>query len=160
MRLYFLRHGHAEVGGTIEDHDRQLTEEGRQFTAAAARLMARIKLKPHHIYSSPRARARQTAEIVSEALGIPVEIRDEVNYGFNIAAVEHLLEHEGMNAEIMFVGHEPSMSTVIGDLTGGLVAMKKAGLARVDLRQRTPPRGELVWLIPPRVFSALDDDES
>lgn len=158
MRLYFLRHGHAEAGGAIEDHDRQLTEEGRQFTSAAARLMARIQLKPHHIYSSPRARARQTAEIVSEVLGVPVEIRDEMNYGFNIPALDVLLGKDGVNTEIMFVGHEPSMSMVIGELTGAAVAMKKAGLARVDLRLRTPSRGELVWLVPPRIFSALDSD--
>lgn len=160
MRLYFLRHGHAEMSGAMSDHDRQLTEEGRLYTRAVARLLAGIHFKPRHIYSSPRVRARQTAEIVAGALGVQVEIRDEVNYGFNVAVVEHLLEHEGMNAEIMFVGHEPSMSAIIGELTGGLVAMKKAGLARVDLRQRTPPRGELVWLVPPRILGALDDDES
>jgi hypothetical protein len=30
---------------------------------------------------------------------------------------------------------------------------KKGGLARVDLQSSAPPEGELVWLIPPKVFN-------
>jgi phosphohistidine phosphatase SixA len=57
----------------------------------------------------------------------------------------------------MFVGHEPDFSTTIASLVGGRVAMKKGGLARVDIisSQPQPLLGELVWLIAPKVFERL-----
>ena len=57
---------------------------------------------------------------------------------------------------ILLVGHEPSFSTVIGDLTGGVVVMRKGALARVDLTPGEMTRGRLVWLLQPRVLLNLD----
>ena len=70
--------------------------------------------------------------------------------------VEQLAEGVNEGGELMFVGHEPSMSEVVGDLIGGEVVMKKGGMARVDgTFFASPLEGELVWLIAPKVFDAL-----
>lgn len=156
MRLYFLRHGEAEDAASgISDHERQLTQNGAARLRAAARVIAALNIKPAYLFSSPRVRARQTAEIVAEALGMGVEIREEVNFGFDLDALDRLLDGVSDTEELMFVGHEPTFSAVIRALTGGSVEMKKGGLARVDVTQRDPLRGTLVWLIVPRVFDAL-----
>jgi hypothetical protein len=48
------------------------------------------------------------------------------------------------------------MSLVVGELTGGNVLMKKGGMARVDVvTAMSPLRGQLAWLIAPKVFDAL-----
>ena len=40
-----------------------------------------------------------------------------------------------------------------GAITGGSrVACRKGSLIRIDLWQEDPPRGELVWLVPPKVL--------
>ncbi|GAB4522591.1 MAG: phosphohistidine phosphatase SixA [Anaerolineae bacterium] len=155
MRLYFLRHGHAEDGA--DDHARQLTRDGAQRVVIAAKVMVKMDIKPKAIFSSPRVRARQTAEIVAEELGLIVDIREEVNFDFDVPKIKTLIAPHGDHDDLMFVGHEPTLSLAVMDLTGGNVEMKKGGLAMVELTSRDPLRGMLVWLIAPRVFEAAYD---
>ncbi len=158
MKLYFFRHAEAEPGGVIPDHDRSLTARGVERTSHAAGVLARLGIKPSHLYSSPRLRAVQTADILAEALKMRVEVRDELNFDFDIRALEILTAHLGEDDEVLLVGHEPTFSQTVRDLTGGRLEMKKGGVARVDVLTRTPLSGTLVWLIAPRVFDGLDDD--
>jgi len=78
MRLYFVRHGQSEanVQSVISNRDlpHPLTELGRQQAMQLAQAMAAVPVT--RIYSSPLLRARQTAEILSAALGAPIEITD------------------------------------------------------------------------------------
>ena len=157
MRLYFLRHGIAEDLAT-SDFDRELTKRGRRRVAASAIVMKRLGLAPSQIFSSPRLRARQTAEIVAEALGMGVSLAESVNFGFDRADVRRLTNNLSADDEVMFVGHNPDMSLLVSEITGVDAAMKKGGLARVDVIGRAVDEGELVWLIAPKVFDALQDD--
>ncbi|MCY4525927.1 MAG: histidine phosphatase family protein, partial [Anaerolineaceae bacterium] len=72
MRLYLLRHGKAEAHN-VRDAQRRLTPAGIKRMERAARVMARLELRPARIFSSPRVRSRQTADIVAAALGVAVE---------------------------------------------------------------------------------------
>lgn len=157
MKLYFVRHGKAQTAdGSIPDHDRQLTTDGAARIQAEAKVMARLGVKPDRLYSSPRVRALQTAEIIGKAVKTPVEIREEVNFDFDMSAVNALTQGMPNDAEIMFVGHNPSMEDVLRQLTGAEVMMKVGSLARVDTS--TPDsvqHGYLIWLIAPKVFDAL-----
>ena len=154
MKLYFVRHGIAE---DLADSDfaRELTARGRRRVAQSAEVMRQLKLRPQFIYSSPRLRARQTAEIIAAALDCPVTLADEVNFGFDLEDVSDLTAGLQAGAEVMFVGHNPDMSFIVHQLTGVNVSMKKGGLARVDVFDSAAPQGELVWLIAPKVFDAL-----
>ena len=160
MRLYFLRHGEAEdISSATSDHERKLTTKGIERLETAAKVLSNLPIKPKHIYASPRVRALHTAEIVAKALGKKVEVNEAVNFSFSLSAVETLINGLDNSDEVMFVGHEPSMSQIVGQLTGGNVAMKKGGLARVDAVIPTSPlRGQLIWLIAPKIFDSLDDD--
>lgn len=157
MRLYFVRHGKAEPGsGAMIDHDRPLTADGAARLQTEAQVLARLGVAPDRIYSSPRVRARQTADILAGALQKQVEVREEVNFDFDLDAVVQLTEGLPDNAEVMFVGHNPSMEAVVRLLTGAEVLMKVGSLARVDVEPGAGPlRGRLIWLLAPRVFDAL-----
>ena len=154
MRLYFVRHGIAE---DLADSDfaRELTPRGRRRVLQSAEVMRRLNLRPQRICSSPRLRARQTAEIIAAALDRPVTLSDEVNFGFDLDDVSSLTRDLGSRGEIMFVGHNPDMSLLVHQMTGVNVSMKKGGLARVDVMDGAAPLGELVWLIAPKVFDAI-----
>lgn len=154
MQLYLLRHAHAEDGGG-SDHDRKLTDEGLRYAALAGKMLAKLDVRPAHIYTSPRVRSQQTADLVGAALNVPVETHEAVNFGFGIPAIAQLTEGLRDSADVLFVGHEPFLSQTVRDLTGGLVEMKKCGLARIDLIERVPPRGELVWLLAPKIYEAF-----
>ena len=157
MRLYFLRHGYAENGSaTITDHDRQLTPEGVRRLETAAKVIAALELKIDHIYSSPRVRAFQTAEIVAKAIDMPVEVREEVNFPFfDVQTLQKLLKPLPPTNDVMFVGHNPSMCEVVQELTGTMFDMKKGGLAMVELNSLEPALGMLGWLLTPKIFDVL-----
>ena len=71
MNLYILRHGIAVEPGTPgyeKDADRPLTPEGERKLWQITEAMEALELSFDLILSSPYLRARQTAEIVAEAL--------------------------------------------------------------------------------------------
>ena len=74
VNLYLIRHGRQN--STLCNVDVELAEEGR---IQAELLRDRIKNYPiDALYSSNLIRARQTAEIINEALKLPHEIREEI----------------------------------------------------------------------------------
>ena len=69
MDLFILRH--AEAGKSLparaKDAERSLTAEGKEELEDVARALARLKIRPDHIISSPLKRARETANEVAKA---------------------------------------------------------------------------------------------
>ncbi|HSV57141.1 MAG TPA: phosphohistidine phosphatase SixA [Magnetospirillaceae bacterium] len=158
MRVYFLRHGEAadRTGWAGMDADRPLTESGEKELRAVAKKLARMGLAVEAIRSSPLARALGTASIVARGLGLDtiVATDDRLAPGFDTASFRAILAERPRCASLMLVGHEPDLSHVVAELTGGTsVEMKKAGLARVDFSMETGA-GVLVWLLPPKVLMA------
>lgn len=156
MQLYFLRHGEAE-DYNADDHNRALTPTGRNRLQIAAKVIHRLNLKLDRIYTSPRIRALQTAQIVGSELEIEPTITELLNYGFNQVALAELIAPYPDDAHLMLVGHEPTLSSTITHITGGRVDMKRGELARVDVPKSYLMSGVLVWLIAPRVFDNLGD---
>jgi broad specificity phosphatase PhoE len=73
--LLLVRHGETDwnADGRLQGHtDRPLTEYGRRQARQLAEKLESEKLDA--IYSSDLARARETAEIVGDRLGLPVEL--------------------------------------------------------------------------------------
>ena len=69
MRLMIMRHGQAL--SKAQDPERGLSAEGRRQVQEVARRLASLDWRPERILHSPKARARQTAEILAEVLGRP-----------------------------------------------------------------------------------------
>ncbi len=157
MKLYFVRHGQAEdraAWAPAQDHLRPLTEAGKQRMRDSARTMRKLGLKPAVVLTSPLVRAVQTAEIVAKELGCNVVQEEALGPGFGVGALAELLESYGEGDSLLLVGHEPDFSaTIEGLVGGGRVVVKKGSLIRVDLFSLTPPRGELHWMIPPKLLA-------
>lgn len=157
MQLYFVRHGIAEdATGEMTDAERQLTREGIHRTKTTARALVEAGVKPRRLFTSPLARAQQTADILAEAWSIKVTTRKVLSPGFSVDDVAHLISGLRADDRIMFVGHEPDLSTIISQLIGGgEVIMKKGSVARVDvgmIEEGQPLRGALIWLLPPKLL--------
>ncbi|MDZ4771117.1 MAG: phosphohistidine phosphatase SixA [Chloroflexota bacterium] len=156
MRLYFFRHGIAEDDdGIMPDALRELTTDGIWRTRRSARMLKLMHLDLDRLFTSPLIRCRQTADIIAASLAIAVQVRDELAPGFNMRAVEGLTQDLGEDGEVMFVGHEPDLSSIVCDLTGARVQVKKGALIRVDLLTYQPLSGELALLLSPKVFNKL-----
>jgi broad specificity phosphatase PhoE len=80
VRLLFLRHAesrsnaHPEAVALPEAEGDRLTPLGREQAKDAARWLA--GLRPGRLLSSPMRRARETATVISEQLGLAVEVTD------------------------------------------------------------------------------------
>lgn len=162
LRLYFLRHGRADRQAFDGDDDalRPLVDEGRRRTWATADLLARLDPQVEAVVTSPLLRARQTAEIMADHLGLRDGPRDDAGLapGCDLPALAALLASLPSDVRrILLVGHEPDFGQIIGEITGGAVVMRKGALARVDLTPGRRPRGELVWLLQPRIVLSCRD---
>jgi phosphohistidine phosphatase len=159
MKVYFLRHGKAANRGDWagDDDDRPLTPEGEESMRREATALRALDLAPDVIVTSPLARARRTAEIVADGLGLRGRVVEDgrLAHGFDVRRLAQVLAgHEAADG-VMVVGHEPDFSAAVAELIGGgEIVIKKGGLARVDVTAPVAGGGELIWLLTPPLLGS------
>ncbi len=156
MELYLVRHGVAANRSEWQgnDADRPLTQEGREEMQRVAAAIAKLGLAFDAILTSPYVRTTETAEIIAKKLGMTDKLAtdDRLEYGFGRKKLRKILSDHDSAQALMLVGHEPDFSILIGKLTGGRVVLDKGGLALVTLPDTATLKGELSWLLPPKVL--------
>ena len=165
MKIYLIRHSNAVDPGTPgyeDDSTRPLTEKGRDKMDRIASALIGLEVKPDLIVSSPYVRARETAEIVAKMLKYKKDLAFSdalVPMGEADEVIGEINEKYHVD-ELVLVGHEPNMSTLIGTLTAGnpdlAITLKKGGvccLSADDLR--TDRTAVLEWLLTPKILSGL-----
>jgi len=152
QQLWLLRHGEAVPHDEAPDHDRELTERGRDQSRAAGRALSALDVEVHLCFTSPKVRARQTAELACESLDVDPVDEDSLAEGFDGRAALDLMRAAGADQRVLVVGHEPDFSQVLYDLTGGRVDFKKGGIAGIRL---DGSKGELIVLLRPRETDRL-----
>ena len=151
-QLWLLRHGEAEPHDMAPDADRVLTPRGEEQSRSAGRALAALQLTFQAVYTSPKARARDTALLACEALGEEPIVTPVLAEDFDVADAHDLLLGVEPDGRILVVGHNPDFAQVVYDLTGAHVDFKKGGVAGVRL-DRT--RGELIALLRPRELAHI-----
>ena len=147
LKVVLVRHGEAKgkkLGQT--DFDRELTKRG-----AAALREAFPKtfglLEPtlaSELWVSTAVRARQTAEIANESLGI--EIIRERDYLYEQNQEAFLEELSQTNADlVVVVGHIPFMEDACAMLTGTFIGFSTGGVAAIEMKNDR--RGKLLWFV-------------
>jgi phosphohistidine phosphatase len=127
--IWLLRHGDAEHE-TSDDFARKLTGKGKRQSRQAGRALTRLGVELDVCLTSPKLRARDTAELACEELGVELEETEALAGGdFDP------LELAAGRGEVLLVGHEPDFSRAIAATTGSRVKMKKGGLAALDDHQ-------------------------
>jgi phosphohistidine phosphatase len=150
QQVWFLRHGEAEPHDARPDPQRRLTPRGEDQSRAAGHALARLEIRFHAVFSSPKVRAWDTARLACEALGTePIEHGPLAD-----TTLDDVLELASGDPDnrILVVGHNPSFEQVLYDLTGARVDLRKGAIAGVRLRGRN---GELMALLQPRELALL-----
>ena len=166
MNLYLLRHGIAvEPGspGFAKDADRPLIPEGERKLFQITEAMEALDLAFDLILSSPYLRARQTAEIVAEALDArkKLEFSDSLVPGGSPRKLVELLNRlQPIPESVLLVGHEPYLSGLISLLVSGdatvAVVMKKGGLCKLSVESLKHGRcAALEWLLTPKQMALM-----
>jgi phosphohistidine phosphatase len=159
MILYVVRHGIAEEGAPGgDDGARRLTPRGRQKMRAAAMGLRALGVRFNVILTSPLVRAAETAAILTEVYGgqpVPREL-PSLAQGTAPAETVRALQPFLRHGHVAVVGHEPGLSEIMallltGSAEGMAVALKKGGVAALELRGRAPrTQAKLRWFLAPR----------
>lgn len=163
MLLYLVRHGIAinrDDPNAPPEAERHLTPKGIQKTREAARGLRALGIKPRAVLSSPYLRALQTAEIVCEELELPLgKLRRTPTLLPEAAAAEFFRELKKVHAEeVICFGHAPNMDDVLAHALGAahaLTALKKAGVACVELQSPGSRGGTLQWVVTPKILRKM-----
>ena len=143
--VVLMRHGEARALAG-KDAARPLTQWGCAAVQAAAHKLAKKSPSAQGVRSSPYLRARQTAEIVSEVLNLPVlpESVEMVPSGDSDHLASWLLA-EGQ--PVIWVFHMPIIGHLIRNLTGREVFPKTASIfgLKVFPGAQTRHQHELEW---------------
>jgi phosphohistidine phosphatase len=158
-QLWTLRHADAEPHGTRQDSERRLTQRGERQARLAGVALARMGVEFEALLSSPKERALRTATVAAQTWRVQQRNRLEVHPplagGFD--AQQALAALAGLSADgrLLVVGHEPDLSTVVAQLTGARIDLKKGGLAVVKI---DGPSGELLALLRPSELALIAAD--
>ena len=134
--LLLLRHAKSSWDNSdLPDHDRPLNHRGQKDAPRMGKMMRDKGLLPDLILCSSAVRARQTLELVNEALAFygEIEFSDEL-YAFEPGAYLHAIHAIPSEKQlVMIVGHNPSIQEVLTGLTGEYLSMPTAALAEIEL---------------------------
>jgi phosphohistidine phosphatase len=164
MNIHLLRHGIAAAIGqenNFRDEQRALTPEGIAKMRQAAHGLKRLQVNFDVIASSPLIRARQTAEIVAEALKFcqPLDEWDELVPEGAIDAVLRRLHDFRECRSVLLVGHQPSIGCIASYLVFGdarvSLPFKKGAVFCVQASDPPPWAGELLWMLPSRMLRQI-----
>lgn len=123
MRLYLVRHAEAEPMAE-DDSERALTELGMAQAQDVADWLCRQVSAPVQIFCSPYLRARQTAEILQQALAVPVltQVDELIPEGDLLRAEQSIsLAMQGGAEELVVVSHMPLLATLESWLVEGVL---------------------------------------
>ncbi len=161
-----MRHAKSDWGADYDtDHERPLNERGRRSARLMGRLLKAIGLEPDHAISSTATRARHTVELAADAGRWSTTVVLEPGlYGRGPAHVLTVAATAPDVGSLMLVGHQPTWSVLVRQLTGESVDMRTASVAVVDLgagawSELPVARGRLVELHHPRSYYGSEWDD-
>ncbi len=159
--LYLVRHGVALPTGTpgIADDDRPLTPEGARKVREVGRGLAALEVRVDRIVTSPLPRARRTAAILAQVLGITdvLEENEVLRAGRSAETIRTWLLGQP-ERRMMLVGHDPAFSDLVGLLPTGQVGRPICGLRKGGVACLDKSEGEywsIVWIARPRILRRL-----
>ena len=144
--LLLLRHGKSDWSVNVEDFDRPLKDRGKRGAQQIGVWLAKNRLQPDLVISSPAERAINTAEKAIKAMGASAHgiVRDQRIYEAAVGSLLRVLASvpEGVG-RVMLVGHNPGFEGLLAYLAGdGLTIppdgklMPTAALARIAMPDR------------------------
>jgi phosphohistidine phosphatase len=144
MKLYLVRHGNA-MGGA-NDIVRPLSSEGIAEVKQVAEFLKVQNCQVDIVYHSIRLRARQTAEILHGCLKVKKDLMERSDLSPNDAIDEIADFIDQQKTDLMIVGHQPFMGSLVSLLVSGeehrnLVAFSTGAVAILERKQNGP------WLI-------------
>lgn len=156
ITLVLMRHGVAEdPDARPTDAERRLTPEGLAAAGQAARGLVALGVQPDVVVTSPLIRCHQTAQLVADAAGCPLQDDARLAPGMTTDdLLDVVLDHPDARV-IVCCSHQPGLTYALDALTAcGNVGFHRPQAAVVSLRAPRAGGGSLIALLPPRMLRA------
>jgi len=158
MKTYLVQH--AEAMSEEEDPERPLNGTGRRHTEWVAGVAAKLGVAVNQIRHSGKTRAKQTAEILGQALA-PAEgvvSGSGLSPLDNVEPVARALDQA--SEPVMLVGHLPFMERLAGHMLAGdadraVVDFTNAGIVCLA---KEDERWQVVWILTPEIAEVASAD--
>ena len=153
MKIYLVRHGEA-VSSDV-DPARPLSEKGRASVRGVADLLKPSDLKVESAFHSGKARAEQTAEILSEAI-VPergIFSREGLFPNDPVQPVKDFVE--SLERDVLIVGHLPFMEKLASLMISGrdnASVMKFSAGTTACFEKQPEESWRLLWSIDPAII--------
>ncbi len=142
--LVIVRHAHALPGyaaGVNSDAERPLSSEGMEKASVTAARLLQLGIKPGLIITSPLLRAEQTAGILAQTLGAPVETSFELNGLKDERDVCDFLQEQLLRTDcVAAVGHNPNVTYVTHCLAGQVRTFLPGSFAVINMDNPQEPQ--------------------
>jgi len=126
--IYLVRHG--DTVPEERDPTRPLSEKGRAEVEATARALLKEGAKVDEIWHSTKLRAKQTAEIIAQILGVKKTYEKEGLKPFDpVAPIAEMLKTA--NKTILIAGHMPFLGELAELLGKRVEGFEKGGVVRL-----------------------------
>jgi phosphohistidine phosphatase len=153
MFLYLVQHGEAKR--EEEDPSRPLSDKGVEDVKGVASYVSRLNLEVKEVFHSGKARAKQTAELLTGNM----RIAKGVSQTDGLAPLDDpgvwAERLKGKKESLMLVGHLPHLGKLsslllIGDKEKTIIAFKMGGI--VCLKRDEVGMWSLQWMITPEIL--------
>jgi phosphohistidine phosphatase len=153
MKLYLIQHGEAK--SEAEDPERSLTAKGEEEVKRISRAGKRLNIQPSMIYHSGKLRAKQTAEMIADALKISapsVQAVQGLNPNDDIRPWAERISKE--TKDLMIVGHLPFLDKLTslflcGNENARVVLFHYSAIVCLD--QKEDRRWAARWILTPEM---------
>ncbi|OYU95911.1 MAG: phosphohistidine phosphatase [Bacteroidetes bacterium B1(2017)] len=155
-----MRHAKAmkdSADGT--DYQRDLEDRGKKDAQAMGIALAKTNYKPDFLVASPAKRTRKTAQLVAKELKLAESIQELDSHLYNAGISDLMYVIHQLNESyhtVMIVGHNPSMTSIIGYLTNTFAEhIPTSGIVVVSFNTKSwklvqSRIGEVKWYINPK----------
>lgn len=160
--ILIMRHAKSSwEDSSLKDFDRPLNKRGRRDAPAMGRYLAGLDLIPDNIVCSPAKRAKETVELLSEAIGgdVPAVNFDEALYYDGVEAYMEAIRRAPQESGIVLLaGHNPTIEQAVAKLSAGNTRLQKITTANIACFYSSASRWENVsklnttfkWLTGPK----------
>ena len=143
-RIVFIRHAHRDT--EIHSRDNGLSDKGKKQVRQVVRFSRLRELENALYLTSPKIRCVETITPVAEEYRSEVVVESRIGEGGTLKDLESFIDWWKYEAPDLVVAcsHGDVIPLLVERITGGSVAIKKAGWCEIELFGRD---ATLTWLV-------------
>jgi phosphohistidine phosphatase len=134
--LFLMRHAKSSwKDDSLADHERPLKKRGKKDIKLISKVMKKNDLKPDLIVTSSAVRAKETAELLAEAIKYKgkLVVSDDLYMGEPENYMKVLTDIKEKYNSVLIVGHNPGLEAYLQIIDGEIEALPTAGLGYLML---------------------------